>query len=102
MGGCVGATLLFNKFLPMLYCWSVLVQVLALTSKYLYKHCMLLKYSLLFNWQGQDTSAYMPTVPDFPGLSQKLGYCPGVPENVRKSRKSNTVVLVLYVARIRI
>ena len=30
---------------------------------------------------------YMPTVPDFPGLSRKLGYCPGVPENVRKSRK---------------
>ena len=42
----------------------------------------------------------MPTIPDFLGLSQKLGYCPSVLENVRKSWKCNTVVLVLYVARI--
>jgi len=34
--------------------------------------------------------------PEFSGLSRKLGYCPGV----QNSLKSNTVVLVLYVARI--
>ena len=30
---------------------------------------------------------YMPTVPDFPGLSRKLKHCPGVPETLEKSRK---------------
>ena len=38
-----------------------LFKLLVLTSKYLYKHCMLLRYlesvfNLLFNWQGQDSS----------------------------------------------
>ena len=28
-------------------------------------------------------TAYLPTVPEFPGLSRKLTFCPAVPETIK-------------------
>ena len=41
---------------------------------------------------AHSQTTYLPTVPEFPGLSRKLTFCPAVPETIKIVQESIHVV----------